>query len=83
MTYNKLVNGEIIPMTAQEIADRQAEEGAFVIAKSTRDKIEKRQNALAEKWPDAFALLDDILERGIDEVKTERAAIKAANPKGD
>lgn len=26
--YNKLVNGEIVPMTAQEIAERQAEEAA-------------------------------------------------------
>jgi len=42
----------------------------------------KRQEALAAKWPDPFALLDDILERGIATVKTERDAIKAANPKG-
>lgn len=42
----------------------------------------KRQEALAAKWPDAFALLDDILEKGIAPVKAERDAIKAANPKG-
>jgi len=29
MTYNKLVNGEIVPMTAEEIAARQAEEAAW------------------------------------------------------
>jgi hypothetical protein len=42
-----------------------------------------RRDALAAKWPDAFALLDDILVRGIDTVKAERNQIKQANPKGD
>lgn len=41
----------------------------------------KRQEALSAKWLDPFALLDDILERGIPAVKTERDAIKGANPK--
>lgn len=83
MTYNKLVNGEIVPMSPQEIAERQAEEAAFELAKSARDKLEKRNKALAAKWPDPFDLLDDILERGINAVKTERNEIKLANPKGD
>ena len=42
---------------------------------------QKRQEALAAKWPDPFALLDDILEKGAATVKAERDAIKAANPK--
>lgn len=83
MTYNKLVNGEVIAMTEAEIAERQAEEAAWVIKKAKDDKLAKRQAALATKWPDPFALLDDILERGIDTVKTERNALKQANPKGD
>jgi hypothetical protein len=82
MSYIKLVNGEPVPMTPQEIADRQAEEGAFALAKIVRDRLEKRQQALAAKWPDAFALIDDIFERGLDAVKAERNQIKLANPKG-
>lgn len=83
MTYNKLVNGEVIAMTEAEIAERQAEEAAWVIKKAKDDKLAKRQAALATKWPDPFALLDDILERGIDTVKTERNALKQANPEGE
>ena len=83
MTYNKLVNGEVVPMTAEEITQRQSEEAAWVIKKAKDDKLAKRQAALATKWPDAFSLLDDILERGIDTVKTERNALKQANPKGE
>jgi len=41
----------------------------------------KRRDALAAKWEDPFALLDDVLARGIAPVKAERDAIKAANPK--
>lgn len=45
------------------------------------DATKKRLAALTEKWPDPFALLDDILNKGIATVKTERDTIKAANPK--
>jgi hypothetical protein len=37
MTYNKMVNGEIIPMTEAEIAARQAEEAAFEAARPMRE----------------------------------------------
>lgn len=77
------IDGVNVQFTPEEEAARDAEEAAFEVAKSARVKLEKRQQALAEKWPDAFALLDDILERGIDSVRTERSQIKAANPKGD
>lgn len=55
-----------------------------VLAKAAKDADadKKRSDALAAKWPDAFALLDDILAKGIASVKTERDAIKASNPKG-
>lgn len=43
---------------------------------------DKRRLALSQKWPDPFDLLDDILSRGVEPVKAERDAIKAANPKG-
>lgn len=79
--YIKLVNGEPEQMTPQEIAERQAEEAAWLIEKAAKDKLTKRQKALEEKWLDPFTLLDDILERGIDAVKTERNQIKQRNPK--
>lgn len=42
---------------------------------------QKRRVALAERWPDPFALLDDILNSGVaPSVKAERDKIKAANP---
>lgn len=37
MTYNKLVNGEIVPMTAEEIAARQAEEAVYLAEKPFKD----------------------------------------------
>jgi len=77
------INGVNVPFTIEEEAARDAEEDAFELAKTARDKLEKRSKALAAKWADAFDLLDDILERGIDAVKTERNQIKLANPKGD
>ena len=44
-------------------------------------KLIARQEALEAVWRDPFDLLDDILERGIDAVKTDRNAIKTAHPK--
>lgn len=43
--------------------------------------LDQRKAALAEEWPDAFDLLDDILNNGIEAVKARRDAIKADNPK--
>jgi len=77
------INGEEVQFTETEELARDAEEAAWVIKKAKDDKLAKRQAALATKWPDPFALLDDILERGIDTVKTERNALKQANPKGE
>lgn len=45
------------------------------------DKLTARRQALAAVWSDSFALLDDILANGIDDVKTRRNAIKTAHPK--
>lgn len=68
-------------MTAQEIVERQAEETVAADEDSRRAAFEARRAALAERWPDAFALFDDIAARGMEAVMEERAAIKAANPK--
>jgi hypothetical protein len=43
-------------------------------------KMAERNAALSEKWSTAEDLVDDILERGIDTVRSERNAIKATKP---
>jgi len=83
VTYNKLVNGETVPMSAEEIAARQSEETSWATERAADIASRARKAALYSKWPDPFALLDDILERGIDAVKQERNTIKLAHPKGD
>ncbi len=60
-------------ISSQYVADK--------VAAHEADK--KRKVALANKWPDAFALLDDVLQRGAEAVKLERDEIKADNPKGE
>jgi hypothetical protein len=56
-------------------------DAAVAKAASDTDAEKRRLDALAAKWPDPFALLDDILAKGIVTVKNERDAIKAAHPK--
>lgn len=69
-------------MTPEEIAAREEECARSDAATAAYVANSERKSALAEKWPDAFDLLDDILTRGIEVVKLERDAIKAENPKG-
>jgi len=77
----KLVNGVLDDLTEEEIIQRKSEEAAALEEKSIRDAEKKRQKALSEKWKDPFDLIDDILERGIEAVKSERKSIKEANKK--
>ncbi len=79
----KNISGQRYLLSNDDIIARQEEEAAEAAKRLAKDKLAKRQAALAAKWPDPFALLDDILERGIDPVKTERNQIKIANPKED
>lgn len=69
------------PMTAEEIADRQAEEVLSIIEITKQSKLAARQASLAAKWPDAFAWIDDVAIRGEAACIADRIAIKAANPK--
>lgn len=71
------------PMTPEEIAERLAEEQAYAEQLVIENKNKARLEALSAKWADPFALLDDVLERGITVVKAEREIIKMANPKGE
>lgn len=67
----------------EKIRNRQYSGIVSVYVPPQKPSSAKRLEALSDKWPDAFALIDDILERGIEAVKTDRAAIKLANPKQD
>jgi hypothetical protein len=80
--YVKNVGGVEINMTAQEITERQDEEAVWAIKQVEINKDATRVKKLGNVWPDAFALLDDVLARGIEAVKADRDAIKALNPKG-
>lgn len=82
----KLVNGQMVQLTASEQAERKTASDLFASepeAKKRRDAAlsTTREAALAAKWKDTAALVEDILDRGVDTVKRERDAIKAANPK--
>jgi len=81
----KLVNGQTVQLSASEQAERKTASDLFASepeAEKRRNAVQlaKRQEALAAKWKDPFALIDDVLARGIATVKTERDAIKEANP---
>ena len=80
-TPTKNISGLRYLLSMDDIVEQNQREAAWIVEKAKRDKLEKRQKALAAKWPDPFDLLDDILERGLDTVKAERNAIKTENPK--
>lgn len=71
-----------VPMTPEEVAEHLAQQEILSSREVEQEKDEARRQALAEKWPDAFAIVDDILNRGAEVVKAERDAIKLENPKG-
>ena len=69
---------QVIPMTDEEIT--------LAMIPPVVNKLAARQAALAAKWPDAFAMLDDVLidlkQAGVIlPVMKQRDAIKLANPK--
>jgi len=67
--------------TAAQITQWEKAQVKAEAAAAISDQLQARKQALADKWKTPFDLLDDILERGIDAVKIDRDAIKAANPK--
>lgn len=64
MTYNKLVNGEVIAMTEAEIAERQAEEAAYLKARPMQEwqsKIAATDAKLPRYVEDLIDLIDSKL----------------------
>lgn len=82
-TPTRNVNGLRYLLTPEEIVERNQQGAAEIERRNRKAKADRRLAALAGRWADPFALLDDILERGVEAVKAERDAIKAANPKPD
>jgi hypothetical protein len=79
MTYTKLVNGEPIPMTAQEIAERQAEEAAWEAGRADREwqeKIKKTDAKIPRYVEDIIDALD-----GPTKGKIAQATLDAYNEK--
>lgn len=80
-TPTKNISGLRYLLSMDDIVEQNKRDASWITEKAKRDKLEKRQKALEQKWPDPFALIDDILARGIDAVKAERDQIKTENPK--
>ena len=48
---------------------------------SIQRQVRRKEAFDAKGWTDPFELIDDILKRGIDAVKTDRDIVEATNPK--
>lgn len=72
MTYTKLVNGEPVMMSAEETTARQAEEAAWLSERVSKQNAEQNKSAVLSKWPDLYTFINDLLDRGIDALKTDR-----------
>jgi len=71
-----------VNMKQAEVIARAAEEAASIAAQAEEAPILARKAEYEAKgWITAFDLVEDMLDRGIDTIKSERAAIKAKHPK--
>lgn len=74
--------GDLTPQQELDlIAVIDANPTRALLLKSDETLLANRKKALHAEWSDAFALLDDILANGIDDVNLRRNAIKNNNPK--
>ena len=62
MTRNKMVNGEIIALTAEEEAARDAQEAQAVIKKQARIDAEPEQSAYVEQRRNDYPPIGDQLD---------------------
>lgn len=72
-----------VTLTSSEETARKAEELTGLSQIKNETYIHKRLKDYQDKgWKSPFDLIDDILDRGIAAIQTERSAIKAKHPKG-
>ena len=71
------INGVQVPFTAEEEAQRDAEEAKVLADKQTNQYLRDRAN----EYPSIVDQLDDIYHNGIDGWKATIKAVKDANPK--
>jgi len=76
-----IVEGFIIDETYTQVWQTVSKSVEELQAEADAILNSARELALSEVWADPFDLLDDILNRGLDVVKIDRDAIKAAHPK--
>lgn len=71
------------PMSPKEQEQRLADEKQAMRDQDRLEKLEARRAALSKRWPDAFSLLDEIIETlpPDNRVRRERARIKSKFPK--
>ena len=91
MTYNKLVNGEVIAMTEQEIAERQAEEAAYLKARPLQEwqsKIAATDAKLPRYVEDLIDMIDSKIPIKSDlpvelmSAYNDKKTIRSQKPKG-
>lgn len=76
MTYNKLVNGQIVPMTEAEIAARQAEEAAWLAEKPMKE-WQARMAATDSKVP---RYIEDLIDGVQSALQSSGVALSAHIP---
>lgn len=67
---------------AQKKARIEEEAANLTLQQAEKYKQDREAEYIDKGWYTPFDLIEDILERGIDAVKTERSAIKAKHKKG-
>lgn len=90
MSYTKLVNGEEVPMSAEEIAQRQAEEQAWSDGEQDReweDKIKATDAKIPRYVEDIIDALDAPTKAKINKLTIdlyeEKKTIRAQKPIGE
>jgi hypothetical protein len=86
MALYKNVNGVRIQMTQEEedafIAEQEAMQAAQQAEQEATQYMRDREAAyIALGWTCPYEIFDDILERGLEDVMSDRAAVKAQYPK--
>lgn len=81
--YTKLVNGVVVPMTEQEIAERQAEEAVWEAGATDRFNAEQEKNRSAayQKESDPIFFKAQRGEATLADWQAKVAEIKARYPK--
>lgn len=73
---NKLENGKLIPQTQEEINADIVRNNIEKINLDAKVKKAKKLSNIYDRWPTDLDLIEDILNRGVQAVKTDYNKIK-------